>query len=355
MDQQKDTLQVCGSFQGDFRCTWAIGQFSSLDSEVGVCHKSETFQFHGEGLQWFLYIYPGGQTEKYEGYVSCYFRVKNVTQNARVKLRLSFRNTDGDVLFDAECNEWRTTSLTSGYGYPKTRGKDYLIPRLVDDTLVVVFEVTHYVTCYGDNANILSCEEDTWTSKASEDFRNLWTSKENADFVISVGREDILVHSLVLGARSKVFAAMLTHGMTERDNRRVEVTDFEKDTMNSFMEFLYSGNVREMDFNLAIELLRASDKYEVSDLKSYCSRYLTSLLNDQNVCIVLLTADIFDAQELRTQAMNFLCENMSQEGFATQRSIFKTRPELLCDIIHKMIECKKIELNSGDHKRRRDR
>lgn len=332
MASKADKFQVYGDIQGNFRCMWTIERFSSLNSQVGKDHQSENLQLQENGIEWYLKIYPGGASEIDGGHVSCFVFCRNATVGVKFKYRLSLRNTDGAVLFDGVCDEWITLT-TQGYGYAKTMEAKHLKPELVNDTLVVALEATYCSTCVGGCAGTYRRAEVAPTAKIIDDLRYLWQSKENADSALSVETCDIPVHSAVLAARSEVFATMFKRDMLAKGSRSVKVTGFKKEVVDSMVEFIYCGSVRNLDCDLALELLQASEKYELEDLKSYCSNYLISVLNVKNVCHILLSADICNAEELLDQAMKYFRENLSEDDFEIQRPLFKKRPELVYDIV----------------------
>jgi hypothetical protein len=84
---------------------------------------------------------------------------------------------------------------------------------------------------------------------------------------------------LLSSARSPVFYKMFAHDYKEC--REGEMTGISKD---GFREFLHFMNTSEVD-NLAQhvkELLIASDKYEVDDLKAICSTHMLTNLTEEN-------------------------------------------------------------------------
>lgn len=97
--------------------------------------------------------------------------------------------------------------------------------------------------------------------------QQLWAASVNnimTDFVFLIGEECIGAHRFILSARSPVFAAMLSIGMTESRSGKVHLIDVHPSSFRHFLEFIYTGMVppkanRE-------EMFRLADLYGVETL-----------------------------------------------------------------------------------------
>lgn len=136
-------------------------------------------------------------------------------------------------------------------------------------------------------------------------------------------------HKAILAARSPVFAAMFEHCMEESRANRVEITDMEPDTLAEVLRYMYTGQVVGLD-KLAHELLAAADKYQLERLKSMCEESLVESLSVENSCGILGLADMHNAEQLKSHALDFImlhahdvCET---EGY---EELVHHRPRLL--------------------------
>ena len=67
--------------------------------------------------------------------------------------------------------------------------------------------------------------------------------------------------------RSAVLRQMFLSPMEEARTGTVEITDMDSKTLRKLLEFIYTGEVENME-DLAEELLYAADKYEIMGLVS---------------------------------------------------------------------------------------
>ena len=78
------------------------------------------------------------------------------------------------------------------------------------------------------------------------------------------------MHKFVLAAYSDVFRAMFRHKETiENIQSRMEITDFDADTVDQMLEYLYTGEFsEELDIDNLAEILKIAEKYQLELLKS---------------------------------------------------------------------------------------
>lgn len=145
----------------------------------------------------------------------------------------------------------------------------------------------------------------------SEDFKNLFNSKENADVVLNVREKIYLVHKSILGARSPVLAAMFKHDMEEKLTGRVNISDCDPEAFKVFLIFLYSGSVDFTKCNIC-ELYKITDKYDVSELKLMCKDFITKNLSLKNFCEILVLCDQFNDAELLIEVQRYFRENFAK-------------------------------------------
>ena len=113
---------------------------------------------------------------------------------------------------------------------------------------------------------------------------------------------------------------MFEHDMEEKKNSRVEVKDVEPDVMAELLRFIYTGKTAANLDNMAADLLAAADKYALERLKVrnlilvlrtmlhnviyvqvMCEEALCNGLTVENVCDVLILADLHSAEQLKAQ------------------------------------------------------
>uniref|UniRef100_A0A914PC49 BTB domain-containing protein n=1 Tax=Panagrolaimus davidi TaxID=227884 RepID=A0A914PC49_9BILA len=127
----------------------------------------------------------------------------------------------------------------------------------------------------------------------------LW-KRADRDFVISVGKNDgpkveIKIHKLILASRSTVFNDMVNADMKEKMESKIEITDFDADTVQTAVDFFYdrdtykSRNLSEIERLLVHELnpkticqiANASVASNSSVLKSFCIQSMIIYLKQE--------------------------------------------------------------------------
>jgi len=154
-----------------------------------------------------------------------------------------------------------------------------------------------------------------------------------SDVTVTAGDQSFQCHKVQLASRSDVLAAMFSHNMKENSNGEVRINDFEADTVNDFINFMYEGKVDDTaQYNL--NLLRIADKYNVQVLKRRCEEYLSYNLDDSNVMTCWITSDRNNAAYLKVRALSYIIQNWDKkEGFADYADICMNNPGLLLELM----------------------
>ncbi|GFY53128.1 hypothetical protein TNIN_190631 [Trichonephila inaurata madagascariensis] len=89
-------------------------------------------------------------------------------------------------------------------------------------------------------------------------------------------------HRSILSARSRVFKAMFTHDMKEKNSEYVNVEDLNDDTVQRLLHYIYTATLLDLKWDSAANLYAAADKYEILSLKSECSSFFKDKLFHDN-------------------------------------------------------------------------
>lgn len=162
-----------------------------------------------------------------------------------------------------------------------------------------------------------------------------------ADFVLRVSGERIDAHSVVLAARSPVFAAMFASPMREGRDKEVVIDDLEASAVRALLSFLYTGTVEVEVLRSdepALALLQAAHRYEVSSLVERIAKALAARFDVNTVAEWLQVADLIGCKSFRSQCLEFMRQHMPEvqttESFARLTS---NRPAVLADIIAALV------------------
>ncbi|XP_053313053.1 speckle-type POZ protein-like [Spea bombifrons] len=141
--------------------------------------------------------------------------------------------------------------------------------------------------------------------RLADELGGLWENSRFTDCCLCVAGQEFKAHKAILAARSPVFGAMFEHEMVERIKNRVEIIDVEPDVFKEMMCFIYTGKAPNLD-KMADDLLAAADKYALERLKVMCEEALCSNLSVENAAEILILADLHSADQLKTQAVDFI-------------------------------------------------
>lgn len=180
--------------------------------------------------------------------------------------------------------------------------------------------------------DLVESEEDPSTALLKKDLRKLLKSHNGADFTIECEGKSFPVHKSILtgtdqqiniknyeiddisncylcttfSARSKVFDAMLKHDTMEYRSKTVKITDMSASAVTGMLDYIYTGDIRHAsDIEYLVSLVEASDKYELTDLKTQCFKRLVDKLSNENcgrisIIAYMHNAEIDVLQDIRT-------------------------------------------------------
>ncbi|GAB2289897.1 hypothetical protein Dimus_024198 [Dionaea muscipula] len=161
----------------------------------------------------------------------------------------------------------------------------------------------------------------------------------------------ILANKFVLASRSPVFKAMLKTAMEESISGTIKISDVTHDSLNAFVNYLYTADVF-LDEKIASDLLVLADKYQVKHLNELCQRYLVSILNWDNSVSNYCFAYKYSAEKLLEASLSIITNNMDKfMNGDDYRELVKKDPSFLVGIFEAYtkkqvnIAAKKTELS----------
>lgn len=263
---------------------------------------------------------------------------KGSTQSRIIHVTLSLLTSDGDLV---NFKENKLTTETIGFKHiASVPVKTKLFAdkenscSCSSNTLIARFNATYY--SYTANP-ICSIYNKNKMIPKFNGFENLLGNEKFSDAKIIVGSHTFNVHKCILDVRSEFFSAMFNSEMKEKSENKVKISDVSPEVMQELLRFIYTGRVNNMS-NLKMELLVASDKYMIEDLKNMCEEALIQGLKNENVPTMILFAEKYSARNLKAASLKFFTihkkEIMTTNGFA---NISKILPASTLDTMFKQL------------------
>lgn len=145
---------------------------------------------------------------------------------------------------------------------------------------------------------------------------SLRKSQTFCDVFLMVGDRRIPAHRIVLAASSPVFKASLTSELKRQKEGEVfdevQVSDFDPDTIEEMLNFIYTGEVGiTLTYKKALELILAADYYDLENLKEFCVAFLKINLMPSNCLLIQMYAERYRLNLLQEETTYFICKNLT--------------------------------------------
>lgn len=101
--------------------------------------------------------------------------------------------------------------------------------------------------------------------------------------------EILKCHKVLLLARLPIFEGMFSRNMGASRSFIVKIPDFNKQTMNQLLRFVYNLPIENLN-EIAHDLILVSEQYQNEALKRICIGSLIEILNKENVLRSLIIA-----------------------------------------------------------------
>lgn len=178
---------------------------------------------------------------------------------------------------------------------------------------------------------------DSFAGCISNDLSNMFQNELFSDVTILVDGGEFKAHRVILAARSPYLSAMLQHKMVEGISRIIVLEDIDRWVFEDVLYYIYTGRLRNLK-EYAQELLVASAKFCLDNLKDICCEHLGRSLTIESVCDILILSDIYDCKALKELSKNFITTN-SPAIIHTDpwKNLLKDQPYLMAEICEKLV------------------
>ncbi|XP_042039873.1 BTB/POZ domain-containing protein At1g55760-like [Salvia splendens] len=152
---------------------------------------------------------------------------------------------------------------------------------------------------WGEGASML-------TGTALTSLGRMLSESIHTDIVINASDGSISAHRAVLASRSPVFRSMFSHDLREKGLSSVDISDMSIEASTALLNYIY-GSIRNDEFMThRLPLLRAADKYDISDLKEACHQSLLEDIDTTNVLERFQNASLYQLTQLKSSCMRYL-------------------------------------------------
>merc|ERR1719309_1377147 len=209
-------------------------------------------------------MYPNGVSEIDKGYVSLYLHKESEFSPVEAVARFSVLNNGGKIKF----RKIHFSNESKNRGYRHFMKHSSIKPN-DQKTFTVLCELSvhvEYVVNSGKNFGTHSIKIEpaplSAVSQLSKDMYSLLESGELSDCTVVSGGREFKCHKTILGGRSSVFKEKFASNMDENFSDRVVVDEYDADTVNEMLFYIYTGTTRDLH-NRAPFLLSAAEKYRL--------------------------------------------------------------------------------------------
>lgn len=161
----------------------------------------------------------------------------------------------------------------------------------------------------------------------------------HTDIIINTSDGSVEAHRAVLAARSPVFRSMFSHDLKEKELSTINICDMSIEACHALLNYIY-GNIQHEEFMThRLSLLRAADKYDISDLKEACHESLLEDIDAKNVLDRLQNASLYQLPKLKTSCMQYLVKFGKIFDIRDDFSAFLlcAERELIAEIFHEVL------------------
>ena len=186
------------------------------------------------------------------------------------------------------------------------------------------------------------CSDDKTETDLSDDgftndvLKNLNEARKDGSFcditlLIGPEKQSIKAHRLILASASDYFKAMFNTNLKEGKQSEVGLPKTDMSTMNSIIDFIYTGKLKVSDGNVE-KILTAANFFGISKVVTKCVQYIIQRINNNNSIQILEFAERISNKELKNRALIFVTDHF-EEVSSKNLDIMEMSTPLLLHII----------------------
>ena len=168
----------------------------------------------------------------------------------------------------------------------------------------------------------------------SHDFGKLLLSEEFSDIKFEVEGEILNAHRNILVARSNYFRAMLCENLKQdRLAKPIHIDNISYEGFKVLLHYFYTGNIIDSaSVQIACELKRISDWYDLDDLNAKSFTFIQTKLSIDNVIGAFVSAHTLQPklEDIENISLRFIAKNFNH---LLEKPEFKTLSQNLLIVI----------------------
>lgn len=259
-------------------------------------------------------------------------------QNYWILISISWSGTDGNKIYlyggysgnqrlsdmfayDFETNHWSKVDCTNGEA---PSGRSSLVAQVYDNCLYV-FGGYNGATVLNDMYRFRLKPIGVPPPALVNDFRRLVNDSSTSDVSFLVEGTQVFAHRAILAVRSEYFRVLLFNGHMRESvlssgggsvvnpAAPIEIRDVSHSVFLKVLEYLYTDTVQNVNLELGIHLLVASEQFLLDRLKALSEDIIRGEIDVHNVISILVTSHQHNASGLKEIALDFILANLTDK------------------------------------------
>jgi len=337
---------------GDVECSkhtfvWIIKNFLSLNLAGGEYIQSVPFEITGLNetkTKWAGRFYPVFDSSR----KNTVYLMSLSNESVRATFDISILDSNGTRQNMVKYTAYKFAVQKDGYG---CYSNNFNVPTtlnvntLPDGNLTFVFDfheilVRRSLLISGGDLKPFMLNTSVHHKQLIKDLNHVFLDKSNNhDVTLTCGDQVFYCHKFMLSARSLVFKAMFQSNLAESESGVVSIIDIHQDVLLEMLQYMYTGCSLTLE-KYAGDLLAAAEKYQLDQLKGSCEEMLISKLDVENCIEMLLLAEMHQATNLKTTAVEFFTKNIRKFDAIDWKFALKNQPTLVMEIMECLLKTK---------------
>jgi len=149
-------------------------------------------------------------------------------------------------------------------------------------------------------------------STFSSDLSTAINTSENADITFTLADNSLVFgHKSILISRSDYFRTIFEGSFRESGETHVDMKEIERATFLELLRFMYTNDITDVDDQI-VDVLIASGRFLLDDLKQKIEKHLESQLDVENTLDLLFLSESAHTPKLRKACVSMLVDNLTK-------------------------------------------